>query len=103
MEDEPHPLDTVSAWVGRKVRRTDDAEEFDVLGPAVVLAVDDTAYAPSAWIRYSEMSEYPAYRSMDLSDLVDIETDHSGPRWGTDGWARANAAIRERAAKRISS
>ena len=50
MEDEPHPLDTVSAWIGRRVRVEDDCDD----GDAVVLAVDDTAYAPSAWVKFAD-------------------------------------------------
>lgn len=75
----------VIEWVGRQVRRTDESEE-EVLGPATVLAVDDTPYAPSAWIKYPGTfagRDYPTYRSVDLSDLEDIETGEGGPRWGT--------------------
>jgi hypothetical protein len=74
----------VASWVGRSVKRT-DSDEGDVLGPAVVLAVDDTNYAPSAWIKYGGNSRHPSYRSQDLSDLEDIETGAGGPRWGTGG------------------
>jgi len=76
-------------WIGRKVMRSDCLDDKG-LGEAIVLAVDDTAYAPSAWIKYRSRDEgnewgrdYPAYRSIDLSDLVDIETGETGPRWGS--------------------
>ena len=76
-------------WIGRKVMRSDCLDDKG-LGEAIVLAVDDTAYAPSAWIKYRSRDEgnewgrdYPAYRSIDLSDLVDIETGECGPRWGS--------------------
>lgn len=74
-------LDNVSAWVGRRVRRTDDHED-SVLADAVVLAVDDTPWRPSAWIKY-QRGEYPTYRSIDLCDLTDIATGEGGPAWGT--------------------
>lgn len=81
----------VAEWVGRKVRRA-DSEEDEGLGDAVVLAVDDTAYAPSAWIKYAVAAEgwagpreYPHYRSVDLSELRDTQTGEDGPRWGTLG------------------
>lgn len=75
-------LGIVASWVGRKVtyENPDDfAEE-----PATVLAVDDMPHAPSAWIKY-DVDGYVSYRSVDLSDLVDIETGEDGPRWGTGG------------------
>ncbi len=82
-------------WIGRKVKRSDSTDD-KALGEAIVLAVDDTAYAPSAWIKYPSRDEgnpngrdYPAYRSIDLSDLVDIETGEGGPRWGTEREAAA--------------
>lgn len=75
-----------SNWVGRRVRRADNGDDA-YLGDAVVLAVDDTEYAPSAWIKYpcewTEKRCWPSYRSVDLSDLEDIETGEGGPRWGT--------------------
>ena len=71
---------TVSAWVGRTVRIAGD-EFFD---GAIVLAVDDTAYAPSAWIKIVE-GRWPRYRSVDLSELTDVETGEGGPRWGAGG------------------
>lgn len=76
--------ESVADWLKRHVRRTDEDES--ALGPALVLAVDDTPYAPSAWIKYQAAAgSYPSYRSVDLSDLEDIETRESGPRWGTGG------------------
>ena len=86
---------SVSDWVGLSVRRTDD-DEGEALGPAIVLAVDDTAYGPSAWIKYSPtMGErsYPTYRSVDLSDLEEIGTEIGGPRWGTGGPDAALAEV----------
>lgn len=89
-EEEEHP---VSWWLGRTVRRTDKDES--ILGPAVVLAVDDIPYAPAAWIKYPrEGRDYPAFRSVDLSDLQDIETGAHGPRWGEGGPDAAMAAHR---------
>ena len=81
-------------WVGRLVRRVDEDESC--LGPATVLAVDDTAYAPSAWIKYAEAGDYPAYRSVDLSDIEDLDTGVGGPRWGSAGPEAAAAEIRAR-------
>ncbi len=79
---------SIADWVGRKVRRT-DSDEAKWLGQALVLAVDDTPYAPCAWIKYPASDEggkrdYPTYRSVDLSDLQDIETGQGGPRWGME-------------------
>ena len=80
------PLTKPADWLGRVVRRTDTNET--ALGDAVVLAVDDTPYAPSAWIKYVERWSgrgHPSYRSVDLSDLLDVATGLGGPRWGTGG------------------
>jgi len=76
----------VPDWVGRMVRRI-DADDDDVLGQAIVLAVDDTDYAPTAWIKYAPKHsgrDCPFYRSIDLSNLEDVETGALGPRWGTN-------------------
>lgn len=81
---------STESWIGRKVRRT-DTDDDDVLGHAIVLAVDDTDWAPSAWIKYPGRDEggkrdYPSYRSVDLSDLEDIKTGECGPRWGDNAF-----------------
>lgn len=83
-------IDKPGAWVGRLVRTIDEPIE-QILGPAVVLCVDDTAYAPSAWIKY-EMA-HPVYRSVDLSNLEDISSGQCGPRWGSG--AMIDAALSE--------
>lgn len=74
----------VKDWVGRKARiASEGASTDDAQG--TVLAVDDTPYRPSAWIRIYEDRDYPAYRSVDLCWLTDIETGEEGPAWGTGG------------------
>lgn len=78
-------LETVAAWLGRTVRYSEEPDR-----EAIILAVDDTPYAPSAWIRFD--SRRPTYRSVDLSDLTHVETGESGPRWGTGGM-EADAAL----------
>lgn len=64
----------------------------EIYDGATVLAVDDTAYAPSAWIRI-KIGLWPQYRSVDLSDLTDIETGEGGPRWGTGGFDAHTAEL----------
>jgi hypothetical protein len=77
-------MDTPSEWVGRKVKIVDGID--GTIGEVgTVLAIDDTPYRPSAWVRVHEDSDYPSYRSCDLCWLEDIETSESGPVWGTDG------------------
>lgn len=78
---------SVAWWIGRTVRTDDDADL--TFGPAVVLAVDDTPHAPSAWIKFDIYP--PCYQSIDMSELVDIETGKSGPRWGAGGPEAATA------------
>ena len=85
-EEETKP---VSWWVGRRVRRV-DTDEGNALGAAIVLAVDDTAYRPSAWIKY-DTREHPSYRTLDLCELQDIETEAYGVAWGTGGPDKAMA------------
>lgn len=79
MED--RVLKTVAEWLGRRVTVSTGADR--ALGEGVVLAVDDTPYAPSAWVRFWAVTSHPMYRSCDLSDLDDVETGEPGPRWGT--------------------
>lgn len=86
-------MENVADWLGRAVRRTDEDESC--LGPAIVLAVDDTPYAPSAWIKYGDGRRHPTYRSVDLSDLIDVESGEGGPRWGTGGPDADIAMLRE--------
>jgi hypothetical protein len=87
-------LTAVADWVHRSVRLVDDAPV------GIVLAVDDTPYRPSAWLRFDHGRDYPAYRSVDLCDVVDVETSERGPVWGTGGpdaeHERWQARIKER-------
>ncbi len=82
MDDKP-PI-VVSDWIGRAVEIIEGfAENIGETG--TVLAVDDTPYRPSAWVRVHEDRDYPAYRSVDLCWLRDVATDERGPVWGTGG------------------
>ena len=72
----------VADWVGRKVRIAFESEGSGEVG--TVLAVDDTPWRPSAWVRVREDRDYAAYRSADLCWLIDVETGERGPTWGTE-------------------
>ena len=78
-------LDKPSDWIGRKCRINDQGIDDTVGEVGTVLAVDDTPWQPSAWIRVHEDWSYPAYRSVNLVWLDDIETGETGPNWGTGG------------------
>lgn len=82
-----------SEWVGRKVKTVDGFDD-NIGEVGTVLAVDDTPYRPSAWIRVHEDADYPSYRSVDLSWLEDIATGESGPVWGTGGPDASMARLR---------
>jgi len=72
----------VEKWIGKEVEIVDGFKE--ILGErGVVLAVDDTHYRPSAWVKVSRNISGPAYRSCDLCWLKDLETGETGPVWGT--------------------
>ena len=73
----------VADWLGRKVRITGDGIEGTHGEEGTVLAVDDTPRRPSGWVRVYEDEASPAYRSVDLCWLEDIETGEGGPVWGT--------------------
>ena len=78
-------LENVKGWLGRKVRINEDGL-FGTHGEVgTVLAVDDTPWQPAAWVRVHEDRDYPAYRSVNLFWLDDIETGNQGPAWGTNG------------------
>lgn len=77
-------MSKVAEWVGRRVEIVDGFE--DSLGEVgTVLAVDDTPWRPSAWVRVHEDRDYPAYRSCDLCWLKDVATGDTGPVWGKGG------------------
>lgn len=78
-------LTTVAAWVGRKVRIGPNGIAGTEGDEGTVLAVDDTPWQPSAWVRVYEDCNHPAYRSVDIAWLEDIETGEDGPTWGTSG------------------
>ena len=74
----------VADWVGRKVRIDFESPSAPSNEIGTVLAVDDTPWRPSAWVRVREGRDYPSYRSCDLCWLVDVETGERGPTWGTE-------------------
>lgn len=74
----------ITDWVGRKVKIV-DGFEGSIGQVGVVLAVDDTPYRPSAWVKIKLERDYPSYRSCDLCWLEDVETEEQGPVWGTGG------------------
>lgn len=88
---------SVADWVGRPVEIVDGIDGT-VGETGVVLAVDDTPYRPSAWVKVHLDRDYPAYRSCDLCWLRDIDTDDYGPAWGTGGPEADAIARRSRAA-----
>lgn len=77
-------IDKVADWVGRKVRITTEGIDGTHGEEGTVLAVDDTPWRPSAWLRVHEDWKYPEYRSVDLCWVEDIETGEGGPAWGTE-------------------
>lgn len=86
-------------WVGRRAEIVDGFEE-NVGEIGTVLAVDDTPLRPAAWIRVYEDCDRPAYRSVDLCWLKDVETNETGPVWGSGGpeadMARRRASLQQR-------
>jgi hypothetical protein len=73
----------VADWIGRKVRILDGPDYAQgMTHVGIVLAVDNTAARPSAWVKVNQDREYPSYRSCDLCWLEDIETGENGPAWG---------------------
>lgn len=90
-------IDTVKDWLGRRVKIVDGIE--GTIGEeGVVLAVDDTPYRPSAWVRVYLDRDYPGYRSCDLCWLEDCQTAENGPVWGTGGPEADEATLRKRRA-----
>ncbi len=85
-------------WIGRKAKIVDGLD--GTIGEVgTVLAVDDTPHRPSAWIRVLEDCDHPAYRSVDLCWLEDIETGETGVVWGTGGPAASMALRRAKRAQ----
>ena len=83
--------ENVKSWIGRSVKIVDGID--GTIGEeGVVLAVDDTPYRPSAWVKVHLDRDYPAYRSCDLCWLED-RAGEPGPAWGTGG---PEAAMRAR-------
>jgi len=78
-------LDSVKDWLGRKVRINSEGIEGTQGEVGTVLAVDDTPWQPSAWVRVNEERDHPGYRSVNLFWLDDLETGEQGPNWGTNG------------------
>ncbi len=78
-------LEAVADWVGRKVRIGPDGIGGTEGEVGTVIAVDDTPWQPSAWLRIREDRDYPAYRSVNLVWVDDVETGEPGPNWGTNG------------------
>lgn len=90
--------ETPASWLNRSVKIVDGID--GTIGEiGVVLAVDDTPYRPSAWVKVNIDRDYPAYRSCDLCWLQDIETGEDGPAWGTGGQEESSRRIRDRIGK----
>jgi hypothetical protein len=88
-------LDKISEWVGRSVKIVDGID--GTIGEqGIVLAVDDTPYRPSAWVKVRPDCDYPAYRSCDLCWLQDEATEEYGPVWGEGGPEASIAALKQR-------
>jgi len=98
MKTEDKAVTNIAEWVGRKVKIVDGIEQ-NIGESGTVLAVDDTPYRPSAWVRVHEDSDYPSYRSVDLCWLEDIESGDGGPVWGSGGPEAADASRRNRHSK----
>jgi hypothetical protein len=77
-------LSSVAAWVGRLVMINGEGLPGTHGEVGTVLAVDDTHWQPSAWVRVHEDRDYPAYRSVNLIWLDDVETGQQGPNWGSE-------------------
>lgn len=75
----------VADWIGRKVRIGSDGIEGTEGEVGTVLAIDDTPWRPSAWLRIIDGHDYPSYRSVDLCWVEDVETGDPGPAWGSGG------------------
>lgn len=86
-------LENVSEWLGRSVKIVNGIEGTNG-EEGIVLAVDDTPFRPSAWVKVHLDRDYPSYRSCDLCWLEDMETGESGPAWGAGGPEAAIASRR---------
>jgi len=85
-------------WLGRRVRINDEGLQGTRGEVGTVLAVDDTPIRPSAWVRVDDGSGLPAYRSVNMSWLDDIETGEQGPAWGSSDHGHAMKISVERTA-----